>query len=75
MAGNGADERAEDGIVETVPIQSIESPCVNICAIDDATGWCTGCGRTIDEIAGWSGGSSAWRREVMASLPERMGSR
>ena len=61
-----------DGIVETVPVHSIETPCVNICVIDDGTGWCLGCGRTLDEIAGWSSGSSAWRREVMAVLSERM---
>ncbi|MEO9133007.1 MAG: DUF1289 domain-containing protein [Sphingomonas sp.] len=46
---------------------------MNICAIDDATDWCVGCGRTLDEIAAWSSGSSAWRRDVMAVLPERMG--
>jgi len=61
-----------DGIVETVPVRMIESPCVNICAIATATGWCTGCGRTIDEIAGWTGGSDAWRRAVMTILPARM---
>ncbi len=61
-----------DGIVETVPVQLIESPCVNICVMDDATGWCLGCARTIDEIAGWSSGSAAWRDAVMATLPERM---
>ncbi|GAA0329152.1 hypothetical protein GCM10009087_44220 [Sphingomonas oligophenolica] len=61
-----------DGIVETVPVQLIESPCVNICVMDDASGWCLGCGRTIDEIAGWSSGSAAWRRAVTAALPDRM---
>jgi predicted Fe-S protein YdhL (DUF1289 family) len=61
-----------DGIVETVPVQSIESPCVNICMMDDASGWCLGCGRTIDEIAGWSSGSAAWRDAVIATLPDRM---
>jgi predicted Fe-S protein YdhL (DUF1289 family) len=66
---------AGDGIVETVPVQSIETPCVNICAIDEGTGWCVGCGRTIDEIAKWSSGSSTWRHDVMAALPERMRSR
>ena len=65
---------AGDGIVETVPVQPIESPCVNVCAIDDDTGWCIGCGRTLDEIAGWSSGTSAWRRGVMTVLPERRNS-
>ena len=29
------------------------SPCVNICQINPETGYCIGCMRTIDEIAGW----------------------
>ena len=60
-----------DGIVETVPAQQIESPCVNICEMHADTGLCVGCARTIDEIAGWSSGSAAWRDAVMAALPGR----
>ena len=30
------------------------SPCINICQMDEPSGWCTGCLRTLDEIAGWS---------------------
>jgi predicted Fe-S protein YdhL (DUF1289 family) len=40
--------------------------------MDDATGWCIGCGRTLDEIARWGGTSDADRDAVMAALPERM---
>ena len=29
------------------------SPCINICRMDAATGWCEGCMRTLDEIAAW----------------------
>ena len=50
----------------------VRSPCINICRIDDATGWCVGCGRTLDEIARWGGTSDADRDAVMAALPERM---
>ena len=60
-----------DGIVETVPIRRIDSPCVNICEMDATTGLCLGCARTIDEIAVWSSRSAAWRDEVMAALPRR----
>ncbi|WBY06267.1 DUF1289 domain-containing protein [Sphingomonas sp. 7/4-4] len=50
----------------------IASPCNNICRIDDVTGWCIGCGRSLDEIARWGTTSDADRDAVMAALPERM---
>ena len=31
---------------------SLETPCVNICLLDNETGLCVGCGRTLAEIAG-----------------------
>ncbi|WP_202189222.1 MULTISPECIES: DUF1289 domain-containing protein [Sphingomonas] len=49
----------------------IASPCVNICAIDPATRRCTGCARTLDEIAQWASATPAWRAAVMAALPAR----
>lgn len=49
----------------------IASPCINVCAIDPATRRCTGCARTLDEIARWSSATPAWRAAVMAALPER----
>ena len=50
----------------------IRSPCVNICRIDAATGWCVGCGRTLDEIARWDSATDADRDAVTAQLPARM---
>lgn len=52
----------------------IVSPCTNICRIDPATGWCLGCGRTLDEIARWGSTTGADRDAVMAQLPARMAS-
>jgi len=51
---------------------SLETPCVNICLLDSETGLCVGCGRTIQEIAGWAGMSPERRRAIMAALPGRM---
>lgn len=48
------------------------SPCVLLCAIDDQTGFCFGCGRTRNEIAGWVGFTDAERRALMNALPERL---
>jgi predicted Fe-S protein YdhL (DUF1289 family) len=48
------------------------SPCIKVCVIAPATGLCTGCGRTLEEIARWGSMSDAERARVMALLPERM---
>jgi uncharacterized protein len=52
-----------------------ETPCVKICVIDPIDGLCTGCGRTVAEIARWSAMPPAERRNVMAALPERLRAR
>ncbi|MFG1479015.1 DUF1289 domain-containing protein [Xanthobacter sp. V4C-4] len=51
--------------------QSPASPCVKRCAISPTHGLCTGCGRTLDEIAAWSALSPRARAEIMAGLPQR----
>ena len=48
------------------------SPCIKICVIAPATGLCSGCGRTLDEIARWGAMDEAERARIMAALPERM---
>jgi len=50
----------------------IESPCVKICIYEPGSGVCTGCGRTLDEIARWSQMSGEERRRIMAKLPARL---
>jgi len=49
----------------------METPCVNICVIDQTTRLCAGCHRSIDEIAGWRGYTDAERRRIMSDLPAR----
>lgn len=50
----------------------MESPCILVCSIDDVTGYCFGCGRTRDEIGGWTLYTSEQRRAIMAALPARL---
>jgi hypothetical protein len=47
------------------------SPCINVCRMDAATGWCEGCQRTLREIGLWSGMSDADKRAVWQALPAR----
>jgi predicted Fe-S protein YdhL (DUF1289 family) len=48
------------------------SPCILVCSIDLKTGYCFGCGRTRDEIAGWLDYSDEERQSVMQELPARL---
>ena len=48
------------------------SPCIKICVLDPQSGWCVGCGRTLDEIAGWGSLGEAERQALMEGLPARM---
>lgn len=50
----------------------MESPCINVCVIDPASGLCAGCGRTLAEIAGWSAMTSAERRRIVSGLAGRL---
>lgn len=48
------------------------TPCIGICLIDGELKLCLGCGRTRDEIGGWSRMSEPERVAVMAGLKARL---
>ena len=50
---------------------AVASPCINVCRIHTPTGWCEGCMRTLDEIAGWSRLDDPAKRDVLARLADR----
>ena len=50
---------------------AVPSPCISVCRIDPATGWCEGCYRTIDEIAHWGLLDDAEKRGVWLELNRR----
>lgn len=49
----------------------VASPCVDVCRMDAASGYCEGCKRSLEEIACWSAYDAAERRAVLARLPAR----
>ena len=49
----------------------VPSPCISVCAIDETTGLCAGCLRTLDEIAVWSVLDDDGRRAVWARIGVR----
>lgn len=50
---------------------TVESPCRGICRLDKATRVCTGCLRTIDEIASWSRMSVEQKQAVVTACRSR----
>ncbi len=51
--------------------REVASPCVNVCKMDERSGFCEGCLRTIDEIAFWSGYTREEKLAVLARLEPR----
>lgn len=49
----------------------VPSPCTEVCVLLPA-GWCSGCGRTMAQIAGWSALDADARRLVCAEALVRL---
>ena len=47
------------------------TPCTGVCVMDETSGLCKGCLRTIDEIADWSLASESRKRQVWIALEQR----
>ena len=50
---------------------ALPSPCISVCRMDAASGFCEGCLRTIDEIAAWGMMDDPGRRAVWLRIEER----
>lgn len=57
------------------PSRPVPSPCVSVCRMEPDTGLCTGCLRTLDEIAGWGASSDADKRSVWVAIAARRAAR
>jgi predicted Fe-S protein YdhL (DUF1289 family) len=51
--------------------QEVKSPCIGVCAMDDSTGFCLGCYRSLDEIKNWWEMSVADQKALLAELASR----
>jgi predicted Fe-S protein YdhL (DUF1289 family) len=51
---------------------AVKSPCVQVCVLDEAIGWCIGCGRTRAEIWKWTRATDEEKREIAERAAARM---
>ncbi|MGB0846112.1 MAG: DUF1289 domain-containing protein [Thiolinea sp.] len=63
--------RRRKNINRKVPDTSVPSPCLSICMMDDASGVCDGCFRTLDEIREWIIMDKEEKLAVLAKLEQR----
>jgi predicted Fe-S protein YdhL (DUF1289 family) len=52
-------------------LEPADSPCIEVCRIDGATGYCEGCLRTLKEILHWAELPAQERAAVLADLVNR----
>ncbi len=57
--------------VGAAPVSPVPSPCNSVCRMDEATGWCRGCLRTLDEIGSWGALADPQRRAVWRRIESR----
>jgi predicted Fe-S protein YdhL (DUF1289 family) len=57
---------------ETTIEAGVASPCTRVCALHPRLELCVGCGRSLDEIAGWMAFGADERARITAALPSRL---
>jgi predicted Fe-S protein YdhL (DUF1289 family) len=50
---------------------TVDSPCVQVCQVSRDNAVCTGCYRSLAEIAKWSGLSDAEKMQIIAAAAQR----
>ena len=52
-------------------LRRVTSPCIGICKLDQKSGFCIGCKRTIEEIGRWAMLDDPDRQAIVDQLPGR----
>ena len=49
----------------------IDSPCIDICTIDNESGLCVGCGRNLEEITKWNVINNMGKKQILTKIKTR----
>lgn len=53
------------------PAEGVASPCIGVCKLDQKTGLCLGCLRTVREIGAWRDADARLRRVILDRIAAR----
>ena len=51
--------------------KEVQSPCISVCTMNEKTGFCHGCYRSIDEIEKWWDLNNQQKQDILDKLGER----
>ncbi|PKO45833.1 MAG: DUF1289 domain-containing protein [Betaproteobacteria bacterium HGW-Betaproteobacteria-22] len=51
--------------------EEIQSPCIGVCSMNEDTGFCFGCYRTVQEIKDWWNMAPADQKNLLSVLESR----
>jgi predicted Fe-S protein YdhL (DUF1289 family) len=51
--------------------ENLPSPCISVCRMNQASGLCEGCHRTIDEIIQWGNADDEAKRVILLRIAQR----
>jgi predicted Fe-S protein YdhL (DUF1289 family) len=71
VSGDALHPLADRAVAARSAARDVPSPCISICRMDPASGFCEGCLRTLEEIAAWSGMDDATKRRVWRAIELR----
>jgi len=53
-------------------LEKKDTPCIDICTMDETTGLCKGCGRNTTEISNWMYYDNETKQNIMSTLSDRL---
>jgi uncharacterized protein len=66
--GASRDDKREPAVTKQA---RIASPCVGVCELDEAKGFCKGCARTMEEIIAWPDSDRQQRLAILQAVNRR----
>ena len=52
--------------------ETIPSPCIEVCRMNELTGLCEGCWRSLAEIVQWANADDGEKRLILARIEQRV---
>jgi len=56
----------------SLPAARVKSPCIRDCFYDHDKDFCTGCGRTLDELSYWNDYTNQEKKEILEKCKKRL---